>query len=184
MPDIQTALQSALKQWEEPKEQTVRTQPTQTSDPKPYFTVTNNVSRVTFEFVRDNSPKTNKEICDALEQQGFKRTSVSSLLGQMVLAGLLKRDDLGKYWALVSEYRSFSTYTLRKAQGKTKSRNLLKKPVAQTRAMKNYLPKQEAPAPVQAQPEVKICNSVDDLLNTLTVIQARELFDRLKKMFA
>lgn len=184
MPDIQTALQSALKQWEEPKEQTVRTQPTQTSEPKPYFTVTNNVSRVTFDYVQTNPGLSNREICTALAAQGFKHTSVSSLLSQMVLAKLLKRDDFGRYLACVPEYKAFSTYTLRKAQSKTKPRNLLKKPVAQTRAMKNYLPKKEAPAPVQAQPEVKICNSVDDLLNTLTVIQARELFDRLKKMFA
>lgn len=179
MPDIQTALQSALKQWDEPKEQIVQTQTAQT---KPYFTVTNNVSRVTFEYVRDNSPKTNMEICNALEAQGYKRTSVSSLLSQMVIVGLLKRDDLGKYWALEPEYRSFSINTYRKARAAGKS-SKRPKPVAQTRAMKNYLPKKEASAPVP-QPEVKVCNSVEDLLNTLTVAQARELFDRLKKMFA
>ena len=155
---------------------------TQTAQTKPYFTVTNNVSRVTFEFVRDNSPKTNMEICDALEARGFKRTSVSSLLSQMVIVGLLKRDDLGKYWALEPEYRSFSINTYRKARAAGKS-SRKPKPVAQTRAMKNYLPKKEAPAPVP-QPEVKVCNSVEDLLNTLTVAQARELFDRLKTMFA
>lgn len=155
---------------------------TQTAQTKPYFTVTNNVSRVTFEYVRDNSPKTNMEICNALEAQGYKRTSVSSLLSQMVIVGLLKRDALGKYWALESEYRSFSINTYRKARAAGKS-SRKPKPVAQTRAMKNYLPKTEAPAPV-SQPEVKVCNSVEDLLNTLTVAQARELFDRLKKMFA
>ena len=155
---------------------------TQTAQTKPYFTVTNNVSRVTFDYVRDNAPKTNGEICDALEAQGYKRTSVSSLLSQMVIVGLLKRDDLGKYWALEPEYRSFSINTYRKARAAGKS-SRKPKPVAQTRAMKNYLPKKEAPAPVP-QPEVKVCNSVEDLLNTLTVAQARELFDRLKKMFA
>jgi len=176
VPDIQTALQSALKQWEEPKEQTVQTQAIQD---KPYFTVTNNVSRVTFEYVRDHAPKTNMEVCAALEARGFKRASVSSLLSQMVVSGLLKRDDFGKYWALTSEYSP-----VRAAAGRKKSK--LRKPVAQTRAMKNYLPKQEAkeePQTVTLQ-EVKICNSVEDLLNTLTVSQARELFDRLKKMFA
>lgn len=159
----------------------MRAQP-QTPDPKPYFTVTNNVSRVTFEFVRDNSPKTNMEICDALEARGYKRTSVSSLLSQMVIVGLLKRDDLGKYWALEPEYRSFSINSYRKARAAGKS-SKKPKPVAQTRAMKNYLPKKEAPAPAPP-PEIKVCNSVEDLLNTLTVAQARELFDRLKKMFA
>ena len=154
----------------------------QTAQTKPYFTVTNNVSRVTFEYVRDHEPKTNMEICNALEAQGYKRTSVSSLLSQMVIVGLLKRDDLGKYWALEPEYRSFSINTYRKARAAGKS-SRKPKPVAQTRAMKNYLPKTEAPAPAP-QPEVKVCNSVEDLLNTLTVAQARELFDRLKKMFA
>lgn len=152
---------------------------TQTIQDKPYFTVTNNVSRVTFEYVRDHEPKTNGEICEALEAQGFKRTSVSSLLSQMVVVGLLRRDENGRYWTRESEYRSFSINSYRKAKEKAKVR----KPVAQTRAMKNYLPKKEAPAPAP-QPEVKVCNSVEDLLNTLTVAQARELFDRLKKMFA
>lgn len=152
---------------------------TQTIQDKPYFTVTNNVSRVTFEYVRDHEPKTNGEICEALEAQGFKRTSVSSLLSQMVVVGLLRRDENGRYWTRESEYRSFSINSYRKAREKAKVR----KPVAQTRAMKNYLPKKEAPAPAP-QPEVKVCNSVEDLLNTLTVAQARELFDRLKKMFA
>lgn len=152
---------------------------TQTAQTKPYFTVTNNVSRVTFEYVRDHEPKTNMEICNTLEAQGFKRTSVSSLLSQMVVVGLLKRDDNGKYWALEPEYRSFSINSYRKAKEKAKVR----KPVAQTRAMKNYLSKKVEPTPAP-QPEVKVCNSVEDLLNTLTVAQARELFDRLKKMFA
>ena len=155
------------------------------AQPKPYFTVTSNVTRVTFDYVRDNAPKTNGEICDALEAQGFKRTSVSSLLSQMVIVGLLKRDDFGKYWPLAPEYRSFSINAYRKARAAGKS-SKMRKPVAQTRAMKNYLPKQEAkeePQTVTLQ-EVKICNSVEDLLNTLTVAQARELFDRLKKMFA
>lgn len=158
---------------------------TQAIQDKPYFTVTNNVSRVTFEYVRDNSPKTNMEICTALEARGFKRTSVSSLLSQMVIVGLLKRDALGKYWALEPEYRSFSINTYRKARAAGKS-SKKPKPVAQTRAMKNYLPKQEAKEEPQTETlqEVKICNSVEDLLNTLTVSQARELFDRLKKMFA
>jgi len=41
----------------------------------------------------------------------------------------------------------------------------------------------EAPAPAP-QPEVKICNSVEELIDTLTIAQARDLFARLKKMFA
>lgn len=187
MPDIQTALQSALKQWEDPQEQTVQTQPTQTSDTKSYFTVTNNVSRVTFDYVRGNPGLRCGEICDALAAQGFKRASVSSLLGQMVLAELLRRDTDRKYWAVKPEYEPFSTYTLRKDRSKANPRKL----VSQTRAMKNYLPKKETPKaePVQPvppapQPEVKICNSVDELIDTLTIAQARDLFARLKKMFA
>ena len=186
MPDLQTALQSALNQWEEPKEQTVQTQTalTQAATPKHYFSVTNNVSRVTFDYVRDNPGSRCGEVCDALAAQGFKRTSVSSLLGQMVLAKLLRRDDDRKYWAAKPEYEPFSTYTLRKERSKTNPRKLL----SQTRAMKNYLPKKETPKaePAQSAPqsEVKVVNSVDELIDTLTVAQARDLFARLKKMFA
>lgn len=155
---------------------------TQAIQDKPYFTVTNNVSRVTFEYVRDNPGLRNGEICDALSARGYKRGSVSSLLGQMVLAGLLRRDTERKIWAVKAEYEPINLTSLLKRR----KANKLRPPVAQTRAMKNYLPKQEAkeePQVVTLQ-EVKICNSVEELLNTLTVAQARELFDRLKKMFA
>lgn len=145
--------------------------------PQQPYTVTNNVSRVTFEYVRDNPGQRNGEICSALEAKGYKRGSVSSLLGQMAMAGLIRRDADRKIWAAKPEYEPFSTYTLNKLRGKVKT----KKPVAQTRAMKNYLPPQPTPAPP---PEVRVVNSVDELIDTLTVAQARDLFARLKRMFA
>jgi hypothetical protein len=39
---------------------------------------------VTFEYVRDNPGKNRVEVAKALEKQGYKPGSVSSLLGQMV----------------------------------------------------------------------------------------------------
>ena len=196
MPDLQTALQTALqttlKQWEEPKEQTVQT--AQTTQTQPRFAVSNNLCRATFEYVRDNPGQTNGEICTTMEGRGYKRTSVSSILSQMHHGGVIRRDVSGKYWATQSEYTPIKPSVVKAHRANAPMRKAKKakvvRPVAQTRAMKHYLPKQEARvegeqfAPVAPQPEVKICNSVEDLLNTLTVAQARELFDRLKKMFA
>lgn len=93
MPDLQAALQSVLNQWEEPKEQTVQTQQAPTTDRKPFrFGITNNVTRVTFEYVQNNPAQTPREICAVMEQRGYKKTSVSSLPKQKVDAILASFD--------------------------------------------------------------------------------------------
>lgn len=153
----------------------MQTQQAQTTDRKPFrFEVTNNVTRTTFEYVRDNPGQRNADICEAMESRGYKKTSVSSLLGQMVLAGLLRRDSERQYWAAKREYEPYSASKL------TKVRAAKPKPVT-PKPVKVAPPPVPAPAP---QPEVKVVNSIDELIDTLTIAQARDLFARLRKMFA
>jgi len=97
MPDIQTAFKQALSKtladWDDegeaPSVQPVSasfsqpTQPTQEIPMKKTFGVTNNISRVTFDYIKNNPGSTRKEIIQALEHQGFAGGSTSSLIAQM-----------------------------------------------------------------------------------------------------
>ena len=192
MPDIKTALQNALqttiKQWDEPKqEQTqVTTHPNLNVERTPKgvrFVPTTDVTRATFNYVQAHPGMQNGEIAKALQQQGFNRNSVTSLLGQMAVVGHMRRED-GRYFTAIPEYKPFSRSVVKSYLAKKKAA----KSVAQTRAMKNYAPKVEPkPEPVAAAPvaaPVKVVNSVEELIDTLTIAQARDLFARLKKMFA
>ena len=50
---------------------------------KKTFNITNNISRVTFDYIKSNPGSTRKEIIEALEHKGFAAGSTSSLVAQM-----------------------------------------------------------------------------------------------------
>jgi hypothetical protein len=164
MPDIATALRQALDDWEPP---TAAPAPT-----KEYFSVTNNVTRVTFDYVRDNPGKTRKEVALALGTQGFKASSVTSLLGQMRKQGLM-RESAHLLYVTTNEYRPLKSAKVLKARAA--------KPQAQQRKIVTIT---RRAAPV-AEPTLQI-NAVWDaeaLLNSLSITQARALYDALRKIF-
>ena len=63
MPDMQTALSNALKttinDWEKDDMQTTQNRP----KGERFFGVTNNVTRATFDYVKNNPNETSPEIC-------------------------------------------------------------------------------------------------------------------------
>lgn len=175
MPDLQSALQSALKQWEDP----VQTQPQPPAkQPRPRFAVTNNVSRATFAYVKANPGLRVRAICEGLVAQGFKRTSVNALVGQMVLAGMFRRDETKCYWAIVDEYTPYCIATLRRAAKAAGVRKAPPRRVPRAAAQPSTQPAVQG----ALAPETPV--AVDVILDALTVAQAREMFNRLKRMFA
>jgi len=88
MPDIQTEMQKILQAWEQPEP------PQQHQGPK-LFEPTNNVTKATFNFIRDNSGCARKDAIRLLVQQGHKKSSVASLIGQMLRQGHIWRDSDG-----------------------------------------------------------------------------------------
>lgn len=105
---IQEAFAKAMQQtqahipveWDD--ETTDTTQPTITevhtmTTQREYFKTTNNVTRVTFNYVRDNPGLTRIAVAQALEKQGFKKASTTSLLGQMVKQGRMREVNGGLY---------------------------------------------------------------------------------------
>lgn len=129
--------------------------PTTTVTP-PVFPVTNNVTRETFECVKKNPGITAPQVVAMLPKQ--KSTSVASLLTQMVKNKLCRKTD-GKFYALVDEY-----LPLKRAYAKY--RNATAVPCSITAPA---LERRLAPA--------------SNLMMSLNVVEARLLYDELKKVF-
>jgi len=189
MPDLQTALNNALNNtlkntindWEKDDMQTTQanTQPKATR----FFDITNNVTRATFDYVKHRPNETSAEICASMERLGYKSSSVGSLLAQFAKQGLAERDDRGRYITIVDEYKPLKT--------KKKEVKAVSKPVDVPK--RKYEKKSqgiaalqpdtiEMPAPKRFVTLVR-SKSPDDILKDMTVFQARELYDYLKKMF-
>ncbi len=162
------------------------------------FRISNNVSRATFNYIRDNPGSTRKEIIAALEHQNFASGSVSSLIAQMVRNKMVHiTNDL--YYADVAEYRPLKSLKAIKkmealAEPKPK-RKYEKKAVTGIGALLRE--KLEAtPNPVYHEdqtppvvPERKGFVSLvrnrtpESIIDNMTVYQARELYEHLKKLF-
>lgn len=116
MPDIKTALHAVLNEWD--KDEASLSKPSQPqAEPakqRHYFQPTVGVSQISFNYVRDNPYTTAVQAVKALEQQGFKKSSLTSLYTQMVRQGHLSKDKDGKLTALIPEYQPLkATATLR-----------------------------------------------------------------------
>lgn len=215
MPDIQTALKSALsktlQQWDDdddgesfpvPSAQPVSissqpTQPTQGIPMTKAFHVTNNVSRATFDYIKNNPGSTRKEIIKALEHQGYSQGSVSSLIAQMVRNKMAHAtNDL--YYADVSEYRPLkSLKAIKKMEGLAPApkRKYTKKETAGIGALlREKLEAAPAPAHHEDQTPPIVASrkgfvslvrnrTPESIVDNMTVYQARELYLHLKTLF-
>ena len=215
MPDIQTAFKTALsktlQQWDDdgeaPPLQPVSscplppTNPTQTITMKKTFNITNNISRVTFDYIKNNPGSTRKEIIQALEHQGFAGGSTSSLIAQMRRNNMIHEKD-SFYYADIPEYRPIkSLKAIKKMEAKAEpapKRKYEKKAVTGIGALLREklenmpVPSQDAldsaayamgghmPKRMISLVRVK---SPEDILKDMTVYQAHDLYRHLKQMF-
>ena len=107
MPDMKTALHAVINEWSKSEESlSTPAQPqAESAKQRHYFQPTVGVSQISFNYVRDNPYTTVVQAVKALEQQGFKKTSLTSLYTQMIRQGHLSKDKDGKLTALIPEYR-------------------------------------------------------------------------------
>jgi hypothetical protein len=175
MPDIATALQKALNEWEP----TVDIPPPAPAPAKPYFTVTNNVTRVTFEYVRDNPGKNRVEVAKALEKQGYKSGSVSSLLGQMIKQGMM-RENAHLLYATANEYTPIKSSKKLKAMAAKPQEQQRKKVVLVSKRTGDVI---GAAPKVEPTPQINSAWDAEVMLNNLSIKQARALYDELRKIF-
>lgn len=202
MPDMQTALTTALSKmsvkemnhvsnllntWAEEEATTVTQSPT----PKIDHRIKNNISRITFDLIRDNPGITREKARIHLLASGYKESSITSLITQFIRGGLFRKDG-EKLYATQSEYRSvYRTPKMRreelkkaKAEARAKAKAAKAQPV-QVAPEPEPTPPTERPEPTK--PAVFISRHVDfdpkKIIGTLSVYHAIELHNELKKMF-
>jgi hypothetical protein len=180
MPDLKSALQSAIETWEPtPTNKPVQSiqNPKEKPMPKAPFAVQNNVTRATFDYVKLHPGTTAAAACKDLVKQGFKESSVTALMAQFVRAGLAVRDNKHGYRVVVDAYIPMK---------------------ASAKYNKKTAPKAKAPAEPQSegiaalQPEAtskRVVNTIvlgrapEEVIKHMNVFQARELYEYLKKIF-
>jgi len=217
MPDMQTALKTALtrtlQEWDDdgeisPQTPTINTTvnnsvstPSQGIPMKKTFGITNNISRVTFDYIKNNPGSTRKEIIEALEHQGFAGGSTSSLIAQMRRNQMVHETN-NAYYADIAEYRPIkSLKALRKMEAPIAppKRKYEKKAVTGIGALLREkldgmpMPSQDAldasaafsmggHTPKRMISLVRV-KSPEDILKDMTVYQAHDLYRHLKEMF-
>jgi hypothetical protein len=169
MPDLRTAL---LNAWAKDEEETIKEK---TMNKQPHrFKTTNNASRETFNFIKHNPNLTSQEVVEHLERRGFKKSSTTALCNQMVRGGLVAKDSRGGLRVLIDEYRPIKPFKNKKEKVvKTKEE------VAGLAAL--------APQDKEVRTRTTLVLSRDwtaqGVVNKLSVMQARELYDLLKSIF-
>ena len=215
MPDIQTALKSALsrtlQQWDDDDEGTnvpvpsVK-QPVSASSVtnqgipmKKTFNITNNISRETFNYIKNNPGSTRKEIIQALEHQGFASGSVSSLIAQMRRNTMIHETN-NLYYADIEEYRPIkSLKAIKKMEAKAApvevkpKRKYVKRSEGIGALLREklenapaYTPSETPPIVPQRKGFVSLVRNrtPQSIVDNMTVYQARELYDHLKQIFS
>ena len=167
---------------------------------KKTFGVTNNISRVTFNYIKDNPGSTRKEIIQALEHQGFAGGSTSSLIAQMRRNNMIHETN-NAYYADIPEYRPIKSLKAMKKMEQVPAppkRKYEKKAVTGIGALlREKLDSMPAPSqdaldsaayamgghtPKRMISLVRV-KSPEDILKDMTVYQAHDLYRHLKEMF-
>lgn len=162
--------------------------------PTPAAPATTNLSRTTFEYVRDNPGVKMDAVMAALEGRGFKGSSVSSLIYQMIKVRLIVADPNGKLTAVVSEYVPIQTSMIRKRKAKAKDKAKAKPVVAA--GLASIAPVVTVDAPIQRK-HIEIVSTrtgeiinprkeewtVESVVDKLNVRQAMAVYDELRKIF-
>ena len=173
MPDLKSEMSKVLEAWEQDDQQTQQEKPV----PKNIFQPTNNVSRETFNYIRDNPNKNSKEIRTTLTKQGFNAGSVGSLITQFLKQGQVSKDANGRYNTIVPEYTPLKSTKHFRSEGKRKNKIVQIKSKTKSQGIA-ALQVDTTPAPAVSWVKREV-----EIINSLSVMQARSLYDALKKIF-
>jgi hypothetical protein len=179
MPDLQSALKNAIETWEHtPTGQQLK----EKLMSKTPFAIQNNVTRVTFDYIKLHPGTTAAAASRDLTKHGFKESSVTALMAQFVRAGLATRDNNHGYRVMVDEY-----IPMKAAHKYTKKPAVKAKPASKAHA---HEPQSSGIAALQPEAVSKrVVNTIvfgktpEEVIKHMTVLQARELYDYLKKIF-
>ena len=151
---------------------------------KQSFEVQNNVTRVTFDYVKLHPGTTAAAACKDLVKNGYKESSVTALMAQFVRAGLAVRDNNHGYRVVVDEY-----IPMKAAQKYAKKATSKAKPAPKAQPTQTA-PQSSGIAALQPEATAKrIVNTIvfgktpEEVIKNMTVFQAKELYEYLKKLF-
>lgn len=212
MSDFVTALKNAINNWdqqhkEEPMQTTTIAEQPQAAqkaeaspkvarvtmpDGRSVFAPTNNVTRETFDFVKANPGLTTAQIAKALAARGFKESSVTSIVSQMVRAKMAHKDEDRRIFATRAKYRPIESSAAKQLQ-----RQQAKARTASKRAAMQQIKEQAAEAPPKQNKEIKEVRVrtlemrsdmnetqfVEAILSNISIFGARVLYDKLKPLF-
>jgi hypothetical protein len=168
---------------------------------KNLYNITNNVSRETFNYIKNNPGSKRMEIITALGHRGFGKASVSSLIAQMRKSGMVHDTD-GLWYADVNEYTPIKNSSYKKKKKATPEKKGTTGIGALLKAKLEAMPTpsqdaMDAAARAMGYPDhtppivptrkgfVSIVRNREpqSIIDNMTVYQARELYDHLKKLF-
>ena len=169
MPDLHTEMQKILQSWEQPE---TTEQPKETTVFKP----TNNVTQATFNFVRDNSGCARHDAIRILVLQGHKKSSVSSLIGQMLRQGHIYKDSDGLLRPNGKEYTPIkSCKTIAKQEAKVKK--------AKTFKLKTSAPEARGIDALEVVRKLDLRPEYERVLDNISLSDAHELYRKLHQYF-
>jgi hypothetical protein len=186
MPDLKTEMSKVLNAWEKDEHDTLARPMVPLPDGRVVFGITNNVSRETFNFVKNNPAQSYTTIVEAMAKRGFKKTSVASLLTQFVKQRLISRDEDGVYYAEVEEYSPLKSTKKLRAEGKSKTK-IVKAPRSQGIAALKVEPKLKKmtgviPSAMPA-PVITTAWDAETIISNIGLKQAHKLFLELQTYF-
>ena len=154
MPDLKSELSKVLNEWN-PEETTTMTE-------QPYPTVTNNLTRATFDCVAKTPGITRRNLIAKLSEEGYKSGSSSSMVSQLLQNGNFRYQGEGLF-------TTQSEYSPRRRQT----------PV--NRRIRNDPPVVAAPVvePAHIEPEW----TVESVISKLNVRQAMAVYMELRTLF-
>lgn len=205
MPDMKTALTQALNEWakdDEPVTQTINQKEKAMGNPNPTvnlahvapgkirFAPTVGVTEAVFNYVRDNPGHTREQVIQNLIANNFKQSSVSSLVGQFIRSDYFVKDASGGLRVAFNEYKSLPSTKTQIRYFKAKQM-ALKKRAPKTITLVTKKPKApKAEGAGIAALKVDTVEKVETnkfepgaFIDSLSVMQARELYDMLKRIF-
>jgi hypothetical protein len=175
---MQTALQKVFAEWEQGVH--AKDAPNLTAKGQKGFKPTNNVSRATFNYVRDNPGCTRAQATDALSAMGYKISSTASLLSALIRQRQIRTLANGTLHPNLSEYAPLKAASSKKAKKVKKDSQGMNKDPAPLPIV------HVEPAPVERRAQLIMHRTADDMdkyIDTLNVRQAKVLMQKLKAIF-
>ena len=200
MPDLKTALSAILPEWETDQQRIEQEKHMPANSSRAYhFQPTNNVTRLTYDYIAQHPGTTQPSVVSALVAQGYKEGSVASLCSQFVRQGLVGRDDATRKLTAIKPFQPLKSSKSQRAKNPPLRPKKEIKPIVNVMKRK-YTKRAEGAAttaqgiaalPPQGGEEKRGVTSLiinrgwtaQGVVDKLTVVQARQLYDLLKDIF-